>query len=50
MKYTFTIYVGRVWIVVIGYLLFQKQTFNGLLNDISLQKMFNVHQNADNQL
>ena len=28
---------------VFGYLSFQKQTYNGLLKDIGLQIMFNVH-------
>ena len=30
MKYTFTICIGRVWIVI-GYFSFEKQTFNGLI-------------------
>ena len=38
-KYTFTICVGRVWIVI-GYFLIVKQAFNGLLNVISVQKGF----------
>ena len=38
-KYTFTICVGRVWIVI-GYFLFEKQAFNGLLKVISIQKNF----------
>ena len=29
-KYTFTIYVERLWIVI-GYFLFEKQAFDGLL-------------------
>ena len=33
MKYTFTICVGRAWIVI-GYFLFEKQTFNRLLKVI----------------
>ena len=36
MKYTFTICVGRVWIVK-RYFLFEKQTFNGLLKVIGIQ-------------
>ena len=35
-KYTFTICVARVWIVL-GYFLFEKQTFNGLSKVISIQ-------------
>jgi hypothetical protein len=38
-KYTFTICVGRVWIVG-GYFLFVKQTFNGLLKVINIKKKF----------
>ena len=37
MKYNFTICVGRVWIVI-GYFLFGKQAFNGLLKFIGIQK------------
>jgi hypothetical protein len=36
-KYTFTIYVGRVWIVI-GCFLFEKQTFNELSKVIGIQK------------
>ena len=36
-KYTFTIYVGRVW-VVIGNFLLEKQTFNELLKAIGIQQ------------
>ena len=39
MKYTFTICVGRGWIVI-GYFLFKKQTFNGLLRVIGIQNTF----------
>ena len=35
-KYTFTIFVGRIWIVI-GYFLFEKQAFNGLLKVIRIQ-------------
>ena len=38
-NYTFTICVGRVWIVI-GYFLFEKQTFIGLLKVIGLQILF----------
>ena len=34
-KYTFTICVWRVWIVI-GYILFEKQTYNGLLKVIGI--------------
>ena len=37
-KYTITIYVGRVWIVI-GYFLFEKQSFNGLRKVIGMQKV-----------
>ena len=36
-KYTFTICVGRIWIVI-GYFLFKNETFNGLLKVIGIQK------------
>ena len=38
-KFTFTICVGRVW-VIIGYFLLEKQTFNGLLKVIGIQIVF----------
>jgi hypothetical protein len=41
-KYTFTICVERVWIVVV-YFLFEKQTFNGIQNlsvIISIEKIY----------
>ena len=34
-KYTFTICVGLVWVVIV-YFLLEKQTFNGLLKVISI--------------
>ena len=37
-KYTFTICVRRVWIVI-GYFLLKKQTFNGLSKVIVIQKL-----------
>ena len=39
-KYSFTICAGRVWIVI-RYILFERQTFNGLLKVIGIQKPFN---------
>ena len=36
-KYTFTICVGRIWIVI-GYFLFKNETFNGLLKVNGIQK------------
>ena len=36
MKYTFTICIGRVWVVIVFFLL-RKQTFNGLLKVIGVQ-------------
>jgi hypothetical protein len=36
-KYYLTICVGRVWIVI-GYFLFQKQAFKGLLKVIGIKK------------
>jgi hypothetical protein len=38
MKYTFTICVRRVWIVI-RYFLFEKQAFNGLLKVIGIQNL-----------
>ena len=38
-KYTFTICIGRVWIVI-GYFLFEKQAFNGILKVIGIQIVF----------
>ena len=38
-KYTFTIYVGRV-LIVIGYFLFKKEAFNGLLKVVGIQNLF----------
>ena len=38
-KYTFTSCVGCIWIVI-GYFLFEKQTFNGSLKIIGIQKTF----------
>ena len=35
-KYTFTICVGRVWVVIV-YFLLEKHTFNGLLKVIGIQ-------------
>ena len=35
-KYTFTIFVGRVWVVILFFLL-EKQTFNGLLKVFGIQ-------------
>ena len=40
-KYTFTICLGCVWIVI-RYFLFEKHAFNGLLQVIGIQKWFNV--------
>ena len=39
-KYTFTICVGRIWIVI-GYFLFKNETFNGLLKAILVYKKTN---------
>ena len=39
MKHTFTICVGRVWVVIVIFLL-EKQTFNGLLKVIGKQIEF----------
>ena len=36
-KYTFTICVGLIWIVI-GYFLFKNETFNGLLKINGIQK------------
>ena len=36
-KYTFTICVRRVWVVIVVFLL-EKQTFNGLLKVIGIEK------------
>ena len=41
-KYTFTICVRCVWIVI-GYFLFEKEAFNGLLKVIDIQKKFIEH-------
>ena len=38
-KNTFTICVGRVW-VVMGYFLFEKLAFNGLLKVIGIRRLF----------
>ena len=38
-EYTFTICVGRVWIVII-YFFIEKQTFNGLFKAIGIERLF----------
>ena len=43
LKYTFTIFVGRVW-VVMGNFLFEKLAFNGLLKVISIQRLFQKYE------
>ena len=40
-KYTFTICVGRVWVVIV-YFLLEKETFNGLLKVIGIQYILYV--------
>ena len=39
MNYTFTICVGRVWIVI-RYFLFEKHALDGLLKVIGIQSFF----------
>ena len=42
-KSTFTICVGRVWVVIVFFLL-EKQTFNGLLKVIAIQNQLQPFQ------
>ena len=41
MKYTFTICIGRFWVVIMAFFLLEKQTYDDLLKVIGIQKYFN---------